>query len=216
MSIMKARIEADKKKAGSVVGKIFAGPSAGKIVFFNNKNKPAVGQVVLIEEFDDRGRFMIALKWSVQTTDDTDKVLAKAMEGRLAMSKGNDFKVYTRGLLDHQGGRVEYAMNAYVEIPLRCLENGLKGDGKLMEMYETFYNNISGNPDMVSEATVRFLDAARGVFEKGDGPRQIMDLRSFDELYEIINDLVRHPGKWPQRVLLGELTANGRSVLPLD
>lgn len=214
--ICKATVEKDKKNQNSVVGRVFTGNHAGKIVFFESDIRPKVGEIVVLEDFEDRGRYLIAGKWVAETQKQRDQKLVQAMELRVARSQGDSFKEFTRALVDHSGGKAEYATGAYIEIPLRALEEGVKGDSVLMGMAESFRKNVSENRDIISETTVRLMDEAKKIFEGSGNATHIMELKVFDELIGLMDQLIKHHGQWPQRVIVGPLGANGRYVLPLE
>ncbi len=217
---VKVTVVEDKKNKGKVIGRVFAGHNVvGKIVFFQGKKKkfPSVGDTVLLEEFQDRGRFLTASKWRVETAKDLYPKMAEAMEGRIKRGRGESFKQSTVALVGSANGRIEYATNLFIGTPLQCLEFGIKDrQGDLLEMAQKFQAIISKNKDLGSKLLLKLMKEATRVFEKGGGPKEVMKLASFREVAEFVKILAENPGKYPQRVWLGDLGVNGRRVISLD
>ncbi len=220
MKTIKASVTKDRKNKGKVIGRVFAGHNVvGKVVFFQGEKKklPEVGDTVLLKEFQDRGRFLTVSKWTVETAQSLYLKMAEAMEGRIKRAKGEVFKQSTVALVESANGQIGYATNLFIGIPLQCLEFGIKDQQKdLLVLAKKFQVLISKNKDLGSKLLLKLMKEATKVFEKGGGPKDVMKLASFKEVANFVKTLVENPGRYPQRVWLGDLGTKGRRVIPLD
>lgn len=215
MTIIKAVVEIDKKRKNSVVARVFTGHMSGKIVFFNG-SKPKVGENIILEKFQDKGRFLVCEQWKTHNQEEKRQMLIKVMSSRIKYNcSGIAFKHFIRALVDREGNAAR-AAGFYIQFPLNALDEGLKGDKELLSLFYSFYNEVCKNRDLISKAIIALLNEAKNVFEKGGGEKEIMKLKEFNDFYKWMQMLLEHPGSWPTFGIETEMGPNGRKFFPLE